>query len=126
MNDQFRGYRGEALETLKAYDAQVWSDVVVVTDKGRFTGIVLPRSETADQHHIVLKLRSGYNVGIAADSVREIIIQGRKEARYKIPEKEFLYDPEKPTRLPDRGSDPGFFSRRVVWVGSRTRRHLQP
>jgi glutamyl-tRNA(Gln) amidotransferase subunit D len=96
MNDQFRGYRGEALETLKAYDAQVWSDVVVVTDKGRFTGIVLPRSETADQHHIVLKLRSGYNVGIAADSVREIIIQGRKEARYKIPEKEFPYDPEKP------------------------------
>lgn len=68
-NDSYRGYRGQALETLKAYDAQVWSDVKVKTDKGSFTGIVLPRSETADQHHIVLKLRSGYNIGVAARSV---------------------------------------------------------
>jgi glutamyl-tRNA(Gln) amidotransferase subunit D len=96
MADDYRGYRGEALETLKAYDAQVWSDVEVVTDKGTFTGIVLPRSETADPHHIVLKLRSGYNIGIAAEGVTAIIVQGRKEAHYKIPEKEFPYDPMKP------------------------------
>jgi len=95
-NDSYRGYRGEALEILKSYDAQVWSDVEVVTDKGSFTGIVLPRSETADPHHIVLKLRSGYNIGVSAQSVRGITIQGRKEAHYKIPEKEFPYDPKKP------------------------------
>jgi glutamyl-tRNA(Gln) amidotransferase subunit D len=95
-NDSYRGYRGRALETLKAYDAQVWSDVEVRTDQGSFTGIVLPRSETADPLHIVLKLRSGYNIGVAAESVRSIIVQGRKEAHYKIPEKEFPYDPKKP------------------------------
>lgn len=95
-NDSYRGYRGEALEILKSYDAQVWSDVEVLTDKGSFTGIVLPRSETADPHHIVLKLRSGYNIGVSAQSVRGITIQGRKEAHYKIPEKEFPYDPKKP------------------------------
>jgi glutamyl-tRNA(Gln) amidotransferase subunit D len=95
-NDSYRGYRGQALETLKAYDAQVWSDVEVKTEHGSFTGIVLPRSETADPLHIVLKLRSGYNIGVAAGSVRSIVIQGRKEAHYKIPEKEFPYDPKKP------------------------------
>jgi len=95
-NDSYRGYRGRALETLKAYDAQVWSDVEVRTDQGSFTGIVLPRSETADPLHIVLKLRSGYNIGVAAESVRSIVVQGRKEAHYKIPEKEFPYDPKKP------------------------------
>jgi glutamyl-tRNA(Gln) amidotransferase subunit D len=95
-HDSYRGYRGRALETLKAYDAQVWSDVEVRTDQGSFTGIVLPRSETADPLHIVLKLRSGYNIGVAAESVRSIIVQGRKEAHYKIPEKEFPYDPKKP------------------------------
>lgn len=96
MTDDFRGYRGETLATLQSYDARVWSDVEVKTGKGTFTGIVLPRSETADPHHIVLKLRSGYNVGIAANTVQEITIQGRREAHYKIPEREFPYDPKKP------------------------------
>jgi glutamyl-tRNA(Gln) amidotransferase subunit D len=96
MTDNYRGYRGEALTTLKEYNAQVWSDVEVRTDKGLFTGIVLPRSETADPLHIVLKLRSGYNVGIAARSVQTIAVQGRKEAHYKIPEKNFPVDPRKP------------------------------
>jgi glutamyl-tRNA(Gln) amidotransferase subunit D len=96
MSDNYRGYRDEALATLKAYDAQVWSDVEIRTAKGVFTGIVLPRSETADPHHIVLKLRSGYNVGIEASGVQSITVQGRREAHYKIPEKEFPYDPHKP------------------------------
>lgn len=96
MTDDFRGYRGEALSALQSYDARVWSDVEVKTDKGTFTGIILPRSETADPHHIVLKLRSGYNVGLAARSVQAITVQGRREAHYKIPEKEFPFDPKKP------------------------------
>lgn len=96
MTDNYRGYRGEALSRLKEFHAQVWSDVEVRTDKGSFTGIVLPRSETADPLHIVLKLRSGYNVGIAACSVETISVQGRKEAHYKIPEKQFPVDPRKP------------------------------
>lgn len=94
--DNYRGYRGEALETLKTYNAQVWSDVEIKTTNGSFTGIVLPRSETADPLHIVLKLRSGYNVGVAAASVESINVQGRKEAHYKIPEKAFPFDPAKP------------------------------
>jgi len=96
MNDTFRGYRGEALEILKSFDAPVWSDVEIRTDKGTFAGIILPRSETADPYHIVMKLRSGYNIGIEAGNVRAIIIHGRKEAHYKIPEKAFPYDPKKP------------------------------
>jgi glutamyl-tRNA(Gln) amidotransferase subunit D len=95
-NDNYRGYRGEALETLKTYNAQVWSDVEIKTPDGVFTGIVLPRSETADPLHVVLKLRSGYNIGVAAKSIEAITVQGRKEANYKIPEKAFPYDPAKP------------------------------
>ncbi|MBM4161067.1 MAG: Glu-tRNA(Gln) amidotransferase subunit GatD [Ignavibacteria bacterium] len=95
-NESFKGYRGEALEVLKSFDAQIWSDVEIRTDRGTYTGIILPRSETADPHHIVLKLRVGYNIGIAARRIRSITIQGRKEAHYKIPEKEFPYDPKRP------------------------------
>ncbi len=96
IDDSYRGYRGDALATLKSFDARVWSDAEVRTDRGTFTGIILPRSETADAHHIVMKLRSGYNIGIAAPSVQAITVQGRKEAHYKIPEKSFPYDPKKP------------------------------
>ncbi len=96
MTDDYRGYRAEALDVLRQYAARVWSDVEVRTESGTFTGIVLPRSETADARHIVLKLRSGYNVGVAAASVRGIVVHGRKEAHYKIPEKDFPFDPRKP------------------------------
>lgn len=95
-SDQYKGYRGEALSTLKNFDALVWSDVEIVTGRGSYTGIILPRSETADPLHVVIKLRSGYNIGIAAKKIKNIKISGRKEAHYKIPEKEFPYDPRRP------------------------------
>ncbi|MGD0783052.1 MAG: Glu-tRNA(Gln) amidotransferase GatDE subunit D, partial [Candidatus Aminicenantales bacterium] len=92
----YKGYKGRGLEVLRHFQAAVWSDITFITPTGRYTGIVLPRSETADADHIVLKLRSGYNIGIRADRVTGVEIYGRKEAHYKIPEKEFPYDPVKP------------------------------
>ena len=67
MSDIYKGYRGEALSLLKAQGVRVWSDAEVSTTRGNFTGIILPRSETADDKHIVLKLRNGYNVGITVE-----------------------------------------------------------
>lgn len=96
MKDKYKGYRGESLSVLKNFNALIWSDVDIVTDESTFTGIILPRSETADEHHIVLKLRSGYNTGISASKITDIKILGRKEAHYQIPEKEFPYDPKLP------------------------------
>lgn len=95
-DDAYKGYKGIALSTLKNFNAMIWSDVEVKTEDGKFTGIILPRSETADEFHIVLKLRTGYNIGLAAQKIQDIKITGRKEAHYKIPEKEFPYSPNKP------------------------------
>ncbi|MBT7616374.1 MAG: Glu-tRNA(Gln) amidotransferase subunit GatD, partial [Calditrichaeota bacterium] len=95
-NDNYKGYRGEALATLKRFKAMVWSDVEIKTSTGTFIGIVLPRSENADPLHVVIKVRSGYNIGILSEKITDIKITGRKEANYKIPEKEFPYSPGKP------------------------------
>jgi len=94
--NEYKGYRGPALSTLKKFNASVWSDVEVKTGSGTYKGLILPRSETADEFHIVLKLPIGYNIGIAVEKVTDIKINGRKEANYKIPEQDFPHDPGKP------------------------------
>jgi len=95
-NDIYKGYKGVALSVLKNFGARVWNDVIIHTANGKFIGLILPRSETADDLHIVLKIPVGYNIGISAESIIGIDINGYKEAKYKIPEKEFPYDPLKP------------------------------
>ncbi|MCK4237438.1 MAG: Glu-tRNA(Gln) amidotransferase subunit GatD [Candidatus Krumholzibacteria bacterium] len=94
-SDPHKGYRGDALACLKGFDAGVWYDVEIESTRGSFKGIILPRSETADDGHIVLKLRNGYNVGLAVSTIESIKEMGRKEAHYKIPEKKFPLDPKK-------------------------------
>lgn len=96
MADLFKGYKGKALEILKSYKIRVWSDAVVATTRGEFKGIVLPRAENDDDLHIVLKMVTGYNVGILVDTITKMKEEGYKEANYKIPEKEFPYSEEKP------------------------------
>ncbi len=96
MSDMFKGYRGEALAALKKFTVRVWSDGRIKTTRGDFTGIILPRSENDDDRHIVLKLRNGYNVGIAVSTITDMSEQGYKEAHYKIPEKEFPFSEDKP------------------------------
>jgi len=94
--DKYQGYKGEAKEKLIEQNARVWGDVEIDTTRGKFKGIILPRSETADDKHIVLKLRNGYNVGLAVDTIKKMIETAYREAHYKIQEKEFPYDPGKP------------------------------
>lgn len=95
-DNDYKGYHGKALQLLKQYQAFVWSDVKIITYEGKFEGIILPRSETADDLHIVIKIKVGYNFGIAVEKIKNIEVLGRKEAHYKIPEKEFPYHPDRP------------------------------
>ena len=89
MSDTHKGYKGRALEILKEFNMRVWSDSTVNTTRGVFEGIILPRSENDDDKHVVIKLYTGYNVGIDIDTITSITEKGYKEAHYKIPEKEF-------------------------------------
>ncbi|HOJ02768.1 MAG TPA: Glu-tRNA(Gln) amidotransferase subunit GatD [Bacteroidota bacterium] len=94
--DTYKGYKGAALEALKQFNVRVWSDARLSTADDSFEGIILPRSETADGDHIVIKMKTGYNIGLRADRIVAGEELGYKEAIYKIPEKAFPYDPKKP------------------------------
>ena len=96
MNDDYKGYRDPAKAVLIKHKVRVWSEVKMRTSRGSFVGTILPRSETSDNKHIVIKLANGYNIGILSETVELIEEQSYKEAIYKIPEKEFPTDPKKP------------------------------
>jgi glutamyl-tRNA(Gln) amidotransferase subunit D len=95
--DALKGYKGLARSRLQAWGIRVWSDVRITNDEGSvIEGIVLPRSETYDDLHVVIKMRNGYNVGIHVDRVRSVEEVGYREAVYKIPEKAFPRSPDLP------------------------------
>ncbi len=96
MLDLFKGYKGRALEVLKSFKARVWGESTIRTTRGEFRGIILPRSENDDDRHIVIKLATGYNVGIDVDTIESMEETGYREAHYKIPEKEFPFTPGLP------------------------------
>jgi len=95
VSDTQKGYKGEALQVLEQYGIAVWNDVDIESTRGRFRGIVLPRSEFDDSRHLVLKLETGYNVGVDVRTIQNATILGSKEAHYKIPEKAFPTSPDK-------------------------------
>jgi len=89
MEDLFQGYKGEALALLKKYKVRVWGQATVDTTRGTFEGTILPRSENDDDQHIVMKIVTGYNVGVDVKTVTKMEETGYKKANYAIPEKEF-------------------------------------
>lgn len=62
--EKFSGYRGDALEAIKRAEAQI-GDLIRITKNGEvYEGILIPRSEYGDEKHVVIKIKSGYNIGV--------------------------------------------------------------
>jgi len=95
MSDILKGYKGKALEVLKSFNMRIWSEATVTTTRGDFKGVLLPRSENDDDSHIVIKLATGYNIGIAVDTIQHMKEYNFKEIQYKIPEREFPFSKNK-------------------------------
>jgi glutamyl-tRNA(Gln) amidotransferase subunit D len=90
------GYTGIVLEALVKAHAGI-GDTIRVTEKGKaYEGILIPRSEYSDEKHIVIKLRNGYNIGIAVTELTKIerIGKGTKPAFAAPPQ------PEQNSNLP--------------------------
>ena len=60
------GYNGIALHLLQAADCQVGDIIRVISKDRTYEGILIPRVERGDAANIVIKLKSGYNIGITA------------------------------------------------------------
>ena len=68
---ELKGYKGKSFEYLQQKDVNVGDSIKVSSDL-TYTGILMPRYETSEDSHIVLKLKSGYNIGIELDEIKDI------------------------------------------------------
>ena len=72
MDEESQGYRGEALKLLKQAKATIGDILRVVEGNENYEGILIPRSEYGDDKHIVVKLKTGYNIGIDITAATKI------------------------------------------------------
>jgi len=66
------GYRGDALEAIKKAGAEIGDMIRITKNDEVYEGILIPRSEYADEEHVVMKLKSGYNIGVRISSNTKI------------------------------------------------------
>ncbi len=61
---ELQGYKGLVLNALKKAGVKI-GDLIRITRNGEtYEGILIPRSELGDDEHVVIKLKSGYNIGV--------------------------------------------------------------
>jgi len=81
------GYKGQALDLIKAAGSSIGDKVKLMTDGESVEGLLMPRAAGRDDTHIVLKLATGYNVGVKiSEKTRiQVIGTGAKPALSKPP-----------------------------------------
>jgi glutamyl-tRNA(Gln) amidotransferase subunit D len=62
--EKFLGYKGEVLQALKKTGTEIGDRLQITKDGQVYEGILIPRSEYSDDEHVVIKMRSGYNIGV--------------------------------------------------------------
>lgn len=72
MITEFPGYKGEALELLKYAGAEIGDLIRIIQNGETYKGILIPRTEYGDENHIVVKLKTGYNLGVYITSNTKI------------------------------------------------------
>jgi len=68
---EYTGYDGDSLEFLKTNNISIGNSVKILADI-TYSGIIMPRYEHSDDKHIVLKLKSGYNIGLEISKIENV------------------------------------------------------
>jgi len=83
---EYRGYEKKSLAFLQENKVKI-SDTIKVTADLTYTGILMPRYEHSDDQHIVLKLRSGYNIGLEINKIKKLeLLSSNKVKKETSPE----------------------------------------
>ncbi|MBT7823805.1 MAG: Glu-tRNA(Gln) amidotransferase subunit GatD [Thaumarchaeota archaeon] len=75
---ELKGYKGKIRDFLISNKVDV-GDLVKITSEMTYSGILMPRYESGDESHIVLKLKSGYNIGIKFEKIEKLEKIGERQ-----------------------------------------------
>jgi len=92
-----KGYSGNALGCLKKNNVKVGDSIKITADM-TYSGILMPRYESGDAKHLVVKFGNAYNVGINVDEIQNIETVSSSGAKPKQDE-ERIEDPTLPKIL---------------------------
>ena len=77
---ELKGYKGKIRDFLISNKVEI-GDLVKITSELTFSGILMPRYESVDQSQMVLKLRSGYNIGIEFEKITKLEKIGKADTQ---------------------------------------------
>lgn len=81
---------------LKAADIQTGDVIRIKKDNTQHEGVLMPHHEFSQEDIITIKLKNGYNIGIAVDTKTDIILV-EKQQKIEKPVKKIPFDSKKPT-----------------------------
>jgi L-asparaginase/archaeal Glu-tRNAGln amidotransferase subunit D len=82
---ELKGYKGKIRDFLTQNKVEV-GELIKITSELTYSGILMPRYESGDESHIVLKLKSGYNIGIEFDKIEKIEKVGEGQTIVESPQ----------------------------------------
>jgi glutamyl-tRNA(Gln) amidotransferase subunit D len=89
-------YQGSAKELLESAGISIGDTIKVIKTDIYYEGMLLDRAEDADNQHLVLKLDSGYNIGIEISEARLELLKKGEKPKIELPTLEIEKNPEKP------------------------------
>ena len=72
-DDALSGYRGQLRETLLEIGAEIGDKLKITVKDNEYSGSLMPRVETYDDWHLIIKLSSGYNIGLAYSKEMKLV-----------------------------------------------------
>ncbi|MBE3138019.1 MAG: Glu-tRNA(Gln) amidotransferase subunit GatD [Thermoplasmata archaeon] len=86
----------EIEEKLKTVNADIGDIIRIIRNDEQHEGVLMPHHEFSDDDIITIKLKTGYNIGIAVDKKTEILLVQKQKTTEKQT-KRIPYDQKKPT-----------------------------
>ena len=83
---EYRGYEKNSLAFLKDNKLKV-GDSIKITSDLTYSGILMPRYESSDDEHIVLKLKNGYNIGLELNKIKKVEIISKNQPKIETKSK---------------------------------------
>jgi glutamyl-tRNA(Gln) amidotransferase subunit D len=88
-------YRGACEKFLESYGVSIGDTIMITKKDTKYRGMLLDRAGDVDNRHLVIKLDSGYNVGVDITAAQVELVEKGEKPKIELPPLDLEKDPEK-------------------------------